>query len=327
MPPGQPTRGRNLAAYSRESQVIASIVVGRCFGSRARWGNLALMALGPLNRDLLLAGLDLRRIAAGAPDPLLDVLDTVDSTNDVAWRRLGLDRADGYVVFAELQTRGRGRFGRCWESPRGASVLMSVLLAAPSANADEPALLGACLGLAAAVAAHDAIADAVGVQVEIQWPNDLLYGGRKIGGVLVESRPAAAHPAGTSGRSAASAHVVGIGINCLQQAGHFPPELRTRASSLDMCCSHPIDRTALARSLLAHLDRWLASPAALSSESVRQAWLQRATPLGARIRLQHGGRVFEGHVVDLDPTSCLLVQLDDGQRRLFDAATSTVLTV
>ena len=96
---------------------------------------------------------------------------------------------------------------------------------------------------------------------------------------------------------------------------------------LDLIAAGPIDRTSLARALLVRLDRWYADPSSWTGDQVRQAWLERAAPLGARIRLQHAGRAYTGHVIDLDPTASLLVQLDTGERRLFDAAATTVLEV
>ena len=182
---------------------------------------------------------------------------------------------------------------------------------------------GPQVGLLAAVAAHDAIAEATGVQVEIKWPNDLLADGRKLGGILVESRLLDAGRGGRQGPT--TVHVLGIGINCLQQPGHFPRELRGRATSLDLVAAGIVDRNVLARALLGHLDRWLAGLDARTGDEVRRAWLERATPLGARIRLQHAGRCYCGHVIDLDPTASLLVQLDSGERRLFEAATATAL--
>ena len=287
------------------------------------------MVEGGLDIDRVLGGLVLRRVGrlvGGQPNVVL--VDSTTSTNDLAWARADTPDADGFVVFAERQTGGRGRMGRRWESPRGASLLCSVLLVDSEIDGDRASpALGPQVGLLAAVAAHDAVADATGVQVDIKWPNDLLADGRKLGGVLVESRPLDAGRASPRGGWAgpAAVHVLGIGINCLQQPGHFPPELRERATSLDLVAAGAVDRHVLARALLGHLDRWLADLDASTGDDVRQAWLERATPLGARIKLRHAGRCYCGHVIDLDPTASLLVQLDSGERRLFEAATTTVL--
>lgn len=183
------------------------------------------------------------------------------------------------------------------------------------------------MGLAAAVACCEAIARATGVRVQIKWPNDLVFEGRKLGGILVESRRGGGGPAPRGPRSAAApaAYVVGLGINCLQHRRHFPMELRDRATSLDLIAAGPIDRCALARAVLAELDRWYADLSVWTGQELRRAWLNWAASLGGRIRLHHAGRLYTGHVIDLDPTASLVVQLEQGARRLFDAASTTIV--
>ena len=191
---------------------------------------------------------------------------TTDSTNDEAWKRADDDTADGLVVFAEHQSDGRGRAGRSWHAPHGASVLCSTLLI------DKQAVLSpALLALATPVAVHDAVRSATGLAPLIKWPNDLLIGGRKVAGILIESRTRADRTA---------VHVIGIGINCLQQRGHFPPELAGVATSLEIESSEPIDRTAVAAALLAELDRCFAHPERLTEADLRAQWLERSQPSG-----------------------------------------------
>ncbi len=261
---------------------------------------------GPLNAEEICRGLITRRI----PSRVL-VVDSVTSSNDVAWEHIQTGPADGLAIFAEHQTLGRGRHGRAWHSPRGAGVLCSVVLDDPTG-----ALKGGVVGLVCGVAACDAVRVATHVPVELSWPNDLMARGRKLGGILVESR---------MGMRGSRVFVVGIGINCLQHRGHFPPDLRERATSLDLESSQPVDRTRVARALLQQLDAWLADPRALSPEVVCERWRARAVGLGQPIRLWHGGRKYAGVVVDVDPTSALLVQLDQGSRMLFEAEGTIVL--
>jgi BirA family biotin operon repressor/biotin-[acetyl-CoA-carboxylase] ligase len=235
---------------------------------------------------------------------------STESTNDEAWKRADDDAADGLVVFAEYQSGGRGRTGRSWHAPRGTSVLCSTLLI------DKPAVLSpAFLAMASPVAVYDAIRSATGLTARIKWPNDLLLSGRKVAGILIESRTRADRTA---------VHVIGIGINCLQQRGHFPQELAGAATSLGIESSEPIDRTAVAAALLAQLDRCFAHPERLTEADLRAQWLERAQPFGQHVRLRHRGKVFEGTVIDLDPTAALVVQLDEGSVRLFTAADTTV---
>jgi len=269
-----------------------------------------------LSIERILAGLALRRVAGATPrGPNLCIVNDATSTNDLAWKRLAEPNADGWVVFAEHQTQGRGRLGRRWESPRGASLLLSLLLIEPRPLPE--------LGLIAGIAFCDAIARATGVRTELKWPNDVCFQGKKLGGILIESRTL--HDPTTPDVPEATAYVLGIGLNCLQHSGHFPPDLRERSTSLDLIHSEAVDRNAVAGALLSELDRWAADPDARAPGRVRRSWLGRSAPLGGRIELLHAGRRYAGCVVDLDPAAGLVVQLDEGGRRLFDAAQTTVL--
>jgi BirA family biotin operon repressor/biotin-[acetyl-CoA-carboxylase] ligase len=264
------------------------------------------MHCGLLQPDQIAADLGCRRIAR-----TVRMIESVTSTNDVAWQQFAAGADDGFVLFAEHQSAGRGRLGRTWESPRGASVMCSVVLVDREASIDPGALSLIC-----AIAACDAIRATTGVAAEIKWPNDLLARGRKLGGVLVESR---------ADRAGGRVFVAGIGINCLQHPSHFPPPLREKATSLDIESAEPIDRVAVARRLLQQLDHWLTGPAQTAPQLIREAWCDRATGLGERVRLRRDAKEFTGVVVDLDPTAALVVQLDHGVRMLFDADSTTVL--
>ncbi len=237
--------------------------------------------------------------------------DSVTSTNDEAWRLVEADGADGAVVLAEHQSAGRGRLGRMWASPRGASLLCSVVVMDESAAFD-----GGRVCLLTAVAVREAIARGTDVNPTIKWPNDLYAGGQKLGGILIESRIVGG---GTT------AWVLGIGVNCLQQRAHFPPELADQATSLDLAGDQPVDRTALAIGVLTELDRWLAPPRRWSDADLRKAWLACSDSLGRRVILEHAGRRHSGSIIDLDPTAALVVKLDEGGVRVFDAAGTTLL--
>ncbi len=265
-----------------------------------------MLSPGMLCAEDIGRGLEVRRIGRR-----ITVLSETESTNDVALADDGGE--DGLAVFAEYQTRGRGRLGRRWSSPRGASVLCSVrLLDCP--RTAQSSFGPAVLTLAAGVAVCDAAASAApDLSPTLRWPNDVVVNGKKLAGVLIEScwRP--------GGRACA----IGIGVNCLQQRGHFERDLGGLATSLEAESRHPICRLTVARRLLVELDRWLADPPDLTA--LRQAWLDRAEPLGQHIHVRQGGDDFLGTTVDLDPTAGLIVQLDGGGRRAFDPATTTLL--
>ena len=232
----------------------------------------------------------------------------VDSTNAYLLARAA-DLPDGTVACAEFQTAGRGRLGRRWEAPRGASVLLSVLLKEPAGS-----LLVRQATLLAAVAACEAIEQTTLCRPGLSWPNDLVIHGRKLGGIIVES----------TGLAAGRAAVIGIGINCLQQRGHFSAELAERATSLEIESPEPIDRAAVARALVARLDDHLAgADSAGAGVNILAAWKSHCEDIGARVTLSADRRTYVGTVLDISDDGDLLVQLDEGGRRYFTSATTT----
>lgn len=261
---------------------------------------------GRLSRESVCRGLTPRRVGR-----VIRVLDETGSTNEDVLSAAADRSLDGLVVLAEHQRAGRGRLGRQWLSPRGASVLCSALV-----FLDEAPAWACRATLIGAVAACDA-ARAAGVgAAEIKWPNDVVVRSKKLGGVLVESRRTdAGHVA----------YAIGVGINCLQRPAHWPPELRGKATSLDAESDQPVDRALVARTLIATLDDWLATPQQWDDADLKEAWRRRARGVGGRVRLRSDGREFAGSVIDIDPAAGLVVELDTGGRRHFDPARTTLL--
>jgi len=258
----------------------------------------------PLCAEDLLAAGPLQRIGQRVL-----CFETLDSTNTFLLQRAE-ELCDGTVAVAEQQTAGRGRLGRRWHAPRGAAILMSVLLREPAGSR-----LAAWAGLLAAEAAAEAIAASTDCVPTIRWPNDLLLGGRKVGGVLVETCALGGGRRGV---------VLGIGINCLQQRGHFPAELRDKATSLELESRHPIDRAAVAAVLVRWLDLWVMRVGRQEGgRELGAAWRARCEDIGRRVRLEQDGRAYSGTALDIDEHGDLIVQLDEGGRRHFAAATTT----
>jgi BirA family biotin operon repressor/biotin-[acetyl-CoA-carboxylase] ligase len=277
---------------------------------------------------------DLRSVRIGQR---IEYVETTTSTNDEAWTHVASGDADGLVVLTEHQSVGRGRLGRKWESPRGASVLLSIVLVESeieqgaerarvgselrahrlqtgATQGTKRARMGGEIVMRSAIAVCDAIRECTDVPATIRWPNDLYIAGNKVGGILVESQQSA-----TGGL----VFVIGIGINCLQHAGHLQVIGDRPVTSLDLEAKHPVDRSTLVAVLLEQLDARFASLG--DGADARQAWLDRAEPVGRPVRLQHGGQVLTGSVMDIDPAAALVVQLDEGGIRAFDASTTTML--
>jgi BirA family biotin operon repressor/biotin-[acetyl-CoA-carboxylase] ligase len=169
-------------------------------------------------------------------------LGAVGSTNDEAARLAAQGAPAGTAVVAAEQRAGRGRQGRPWHSPAGANLYCSIVLRPRRPLGEWPDLSWV---LAAAVAAWAREAGAGGATVK--HPNDVLVGGRKLAGLLLESRTGGGEP---------GALVVGIGVNVNTGLEEFPPELRASATSLALVSGRPLEREALLGRLFAHLDAW-----------------------------------------------------------------------
>jgi BirA family biotin operon repressor/biotin-[acetyl-CoA-carboxylase] ligase len=220
-----------------------------------------------------------------------------DSTNNDALQAALAGAPHGSVFFADEQRAGRGRGGHAWQSAAGQGLYVSVLLR-PALKAVSLPLLPLAAGLAAA----EAIKASSGLKIDLRWPNDLLIGTRKTGGLLVESKTAA---------DAVAFAVVGIGINVHQLA--FDPGLATPATSLDLEAGSIVGRQPLLASLLKSLEREtlaLLDPDALRSipKRIEQAstWVR-----GRRVEV-HGPQACTGITAGLDAHGFLLVRTSDG---------------
>ncbi len=273
-----------------------------------------------LTEDAIKAGLRTRRLARR-----IIVMPVVDSTNTHALERIAPEagsNADGTVVFAERQTAGRGRLGRAWHSPAGASLLFTALLWEAG-----PLRCVARWMMAAAVSVVRGIEAATDVSPAIRWPNDICVNGRKLAGILVETRKLAARrgvedsPGGDEGLAVA----IGVGVNCLQHAGHFQDEIRSSATSLELATSKPVDRTLVARGILEALDAVLCDSEGVGDSRLAALWAQYSEDIGTRVTLASSGECFTGRILDIEPSQGLLLQLDTGARKHFDPSATTRL--
>jgi BirA family biotin operon repressor/biotin-[acetyl-CoA-carboxylase] ligase len=223
--------------------------------------------------------------------------DQVGSTNDEA-RRLALEGAPPWTVVATgHQTAGRGRRGRSWEDAPGGSLLCSVVLR-PRLGPDEAGLVS----LAAAVA----VIEAAGLPgLGAKWPNDLVVGERKCGGILAE-----AEVQGGGVRVV----VLGVGVNVSAGAEDFPTELRQSATSLAIE-GGLVDGEDLLREFLASLRTRLEAPG--FARDVVEAYRPRCQTLGRRVRaVTASDQEIEGLAIDVDERGNLLVERPSGVQRV-----------
>jgi BirA family biotin operon repressor/biotin-[acetyl-CoA-carboxylase] ligase len=223
------------------------------------------------------------------------------STNTDALHAARNGAPHGSVYFADEQQAGRGRSDHAWHSVAGEGLYLSVLLRPQIPSARLP-----LLPLAAGLASAEAIHSLTGLTVDLRWPNDLLIGTRKAGGILVEAH--------TESHSVAFA-VVGIGINVHQRL--FDPDLATPATSLDIEAKREVHRRPLLVSLLKSLERealGLLDPGAIVTIPNRVAeastWVR-----GMRVEV-HGPQACTGVTAGLDENGFLLVRTAEGVVRV-----------
>jgi BirA family biotin operon repressor/biotin-[acetyl-CoA-carboxylase] ligase len=226
--------------------------------------------------------------------------DTIDSTNRYLLDEARAGAPEGVVALADHQSAGRGRLGRTWEAPPGASLLVSVLLR-PGLPATQLFLCTVLTALAGA----DACAELAGVRPELKWPNDLLVGDKKLAGILAESAPA---PPG--GPAAPAAVVVGMGVNI-----DWPGPPGAGGTSLREASGRTVDRLELLSALLDNLDRRRGE---LDTEQDRAALLAefraRCATLGRAVRVTLAAESLAGTAVAITEAGHLVIESQGGRR-------------
>ena len=230
------------------------------------------------------------------------VLESATSTSDVAWQRADGKGSNGLAVFAESQSAGRGRRGNEWFAKAGQSVLCSIVLKDIDLSANVLTVLSA-------VAVVDVL-EGWAIKAGIKWPNDVLVGGRKICGILVEARD--------------GNFVVGIGINCHQSQDDWPDDLAYPITSIDLASNGVCDRVEVASGLLNSFERWIEVAKTRPSDMI-EIWKSKSTIVGKAVNLRYNNSDYSGVCQGFDSQQGLIVRLDDGQVRNFDAAHTTIL--
>ena len=234
----------------------------------------------------------------------LDIQFSIPSTNSAAMQLIEQvgDDADysGHTLFAEQQTAGRGRRGRTWVSPLGRNIYSSTVW---RFSAGASGLSG--LSLAVGVAIVKAL-EALGYEgVGLKWPNDLLWQGKKLGGILIE----------ISGDAAGPCHVVvGIGLNVSMSEQQAADDIDQPWIDLASLSEQPIDKNAIAAALLNQLIPMLSTFEANGFEPLLQDWLKRDAFLGRDIVLKLGKDELLGKQVGVKPDGSLCIETAEGLR-------------
>jgi BirA family biotin operon repressor/biotin-[acetyl-CoA-carboxylase] ligase len=228
--------------------------------------------------------------------------DEIDSTNEEARRRAQRGERGPLWIWALKQNAGRGRRGRHWESPVGN--LMCTLLLAPGV----PPAQAARLSFVAALSVRDLVTEHAGTtDVRVKWPNDVLIGGRKVAGILLES-------SGESGAGLLPWLAIGIGVNLL----HAPEGTSFPATAISAHGDAATPAQALG-TLAAKWDQHFRVWRASGFAPIRQAWLALAAGLDQEIEVRLPGETVNGIFRGLDADGALLLALPDGSSRAITA--------
>lgn len=224
---------------------------------------------------------------------------SVESTNDTAKQLAANGAKSGTLVWADEQTRGRGRGGHDWHSPPGN--LYTTIILRPGKPAQETA----GLSFIAALAIGDAVQEHLphNATLSLKWPNDVLINGKKVAGILLESA--------TVGDGDVKWVIVGCGVN----VATYPELQGNGATSLANVGCDKVNIGSLLETYIQHLFFWEKQWQMCGFSPIRTAWLQRATGIGKRVRVRLNGNEFEGLFTDMDASGALLVELPDGRVR------------
>jgi BirA family biotin operon repressor/biotin-[acetyl-CoA-carboxylase] ligase len=226
------------------------------------------------------------------------VFEQTTSTNDVIEKLARDGVKEGVVVFAESQTKGRGRLGRKWISPSHKGLWFSILLR-PDLRPQETTQLT----VASATALRRAIQSETGLKPEIKWPNDILIGGKKVAGILTEL---------SAELDKVRYVILGIGIGVNLDTNEFPADLKKIATSLKIESGEIVSRAELATAILQELDKDYSRVCGHFFANVADEWEENCTTIGKSVAVQIGERKIRGRAESLDDDGALLLRTEHG---------------
>ncbi len=228
--------------------------------------------------------------------------DTIESTNLEARRQIAAGAPEGTVIVAETQELGRGRLERSFFSPRG-GIWFSVILRPKFLPQEAPK----CTLMAAAAVAM--AMEQFGFSAGIKWPNDILYEGKKLTGILTDM---------SAEMDRINAIIIGIGINVNIRKEDFPAELRDTATSLYCIRGETVQRTKFLRAVLESMEELYKTACSQGFAPVMETWKRYSVTLGQEVQVigVGQGEDFTGTAVDIDEDGALLIETESGRRRV-----------
>ena len=251
--------------------------------------------------DILSESEILSRLTTDWAGRTLHYFDETGSTNIDAKRYAEEGEPHGTTVVANMQSAGRGRRGRLWQSPAGSAIYMTILLK-PRFIPDKASMLTLVMALSVA----DAIAEATGLSAGIKWPNDVVVNKKKVCGILTEMNVELDY---------IQYVVIGVGINVNNNSPEeFPEGIRQTATSLKIESGMQISRAALLERVLAHFEKnYNIFTKTLDLSALMEAYDSRLLNLNAEVRVLDPKGEYTGIARGIDPTGELLVEKENGE--------------
>lgn len=224
----------------------------------------------------------------------------LDSTNQYAKTLVRRGKAvNGTVVLSEEQSRGKGRLGREWSSPKN-GMWFTIILKPDLSLMQIPSVT-----LVVSEAVLRVLKKYGGPEVKIKWPNDILYRGRKLAGILCELE---------AEQDLVRTLYIGIGVNVNCSRSSFPVSVRNNIATLKEAAGSAVDRPELMRTLLKEIEDNFDQLIKSDIKKIVQNWRNNCETLGSDVKVKDMGRSFEGTAVDIDQNGALILKTYDGER-------------
>lgn len=222
----------------------------------------------------------------------IHVYDCVSSTMDITREAIADNAPDGYTVFAEQQTGGKGRRGRVWMCPRNKGLLFTIVLK-PQITLDYICFL---MGFAS-VAIAEAIKHLFQINVSVKWPNDIIINNKKTAGILVEAHGA---------HNQQLVFTIGVGINVNISKDELPVGTPVPATSLAIETNQYVDRIQLARTILQSIDNWYDYLKEGKYDFIRETWLGFCLRYNNKLHITENNNKYSGKLIDISEKGDLI---------------------
>jgi len=264
-------------------------------GSQPKRSDDARWSVNAVDPRAILNGIDLVLL-----EPNIVCVNQTKSTNLLARILVERGLGEGLVAVADLQTQGRGRYDRAWHSPLG-GLYFSIVLKPRIADENAP-----LLGFLTACAIALEIREVIGLEVSLKWPNDILVGERKLGGILSE----------TVSTNGSLLVVVGVGINQNVKREDLPAELQDSTTTILSEIGRETSRETLISAIISGIDSRLGRVESDSSfGSIIDEWTSHSSTIGRSVRVRDGPEIIEGLALGIGPDGSLEMEDSDGQPR------------